>query len=716
MVKPLKTLLLGLLCVAIGSSSAQSLSCPDIVEQALEAVENYCSELGRNQACYGNIQLSAQPQPDVSSFNFTDTGDIVDAGDILSLDLSPLDESSGDWGVALMSLQVDIPNTLPGQNITFILFGDVELENAASEGQSPIQAFYLRTGIGAMDCEEAPESGLLVQTPEGIDEVSFNINGVDVKVGSTVLFQTNAISEQENEMLISTVEGTAVVSFEDEAYPAIAGTRVRLPLNQELLPTGRPSLPETYEEGSLDNLPIDVLPREIEIAPPLEAIELLQERLILGLPPCDVEGLPRCEDLPLIIRDGTGTRWGQAFLEGQNCILRPLETVDASGLPPVIGAERPFPFCPAMNRASRPDAAPNIILEFAADEDGDGIANVDDACPFVFGTPELQGCPETPPDRDGDGLSDGLDLCPYTAGENRGCPAPPSDRDNDGIVDTMDECPSQPGIAALRGCPAPDGDSDGFADASDACPTVTGTSNGCPADADSDGIPDASDQCPNEAGVAERNGCPLAGDSDGDGLVDSDDACPNEPGPADNRGCPLPDSDGDGLVDRDDACPNEPGSANTHGCPLPNDTDSDGLVDSDDACPNESGPMDNRGCPLSSDSDGDGLADSDDACPREAGPVDNRGCPLPDSDGDGIADNQDECPDRAGTVENSGCPESDIDQDTVPDSRDRCPDIAGDPNNYGCPLPDSDQDGVPDVNDKCPSVAGDPRNGGCPVR
>lgn len=657
MLKSLKIWLFGFLALAIGISSAQSLNCPDIVTQALEAVEIHCMELGRNQACYGNIQLSAEAQPDVENFVFADTGDIAEVGDILSLDLSPMDEASGNWGVAVMSLQADIPNTLPGQNVTFILFGDVEIENAASEGQSPMQAFYLRTGIGAAACEEAPESALLIQTPEGIEELSFNVNGVDVTVGSTVLFQTEALSDTENEMTVTTVEGTAIVRFDDEVYPAIAGTSMSLPLNDELLPTGRPSLPEAYEAGRFDNLPIDALPRDIEIAPPLENIAGMLERLNNNLPPCNVEGLPLCQDLPSLLLDGMVSRWGSPFTEGQNCVPRPEEVVNATELPPVIGAERPFPFCPAQDRASRPAAPDNIILSFDGDEDGDGILNYDDACPYLIGTAELQGCPETPPDRDGDGWSDGLDLCPYRAGDNRGCPEAPPDRDGDGIADVLDECRDEAGTVALLGCPDRplDTDNDGFPDDSDACPSDSGTANGCPPDSDRDGIIDANDACPNAFGLAERRGCPAPADSDGDGLVDADDACPNEVGTVDYRGCPPPDTDGDGLIDSQDLCPQEFGTAESSGCPL-NDRDQDGVYDYLDQCPDVAGPRQNDGCPG-------------------------------DRDGDGI-----------------------------PNTDDRCPDEAGDPNNYGCPLRDTDQDGVPDVDDDCPTVAGSPNNNGCPAR
>ena len=70
--------------------------------------------------------------------------------------------------------------------------GDFSTLHVVQPGQpqfGPMQAFYLTTGIGDAGCNEAPESGVLIQTPEGVSEVTFNINGVDVAMGSTVLFQ-----------------------------------------------------------------------------------------------------------------------------------------------------------------------------------------------------------------------------------------------------------------------------------------------------------------------------------------------------------------------------------------------------------------------------------------------------------------------------------------------------------------------------------------------
>jgi OOP family OmpA-OmpF porin len=58
------------------------------------------------------------------------------------------------------------------------------------------------------------------------------------------------------------------------------------------------------------------------------------------------------------------------------------------------------------------------------DTDGDGILDVDDACPNEPGPPETNGCPD--PDRDGDGVPDRVDNCPDEPGTlaNQGCQDP----------------------------------------------------------------------------------------------------------------------------------------------------------------------------------------------------------------------------------------------------------------------------------------------------
>ena len=138
-----------------------------------------------------------------------------------------------------------------------------------------------------------------------------------------------------------------------------------------------------------------------------------------------------------------------------------------------------------------------------------------------------------------------------------------TDADGDGVANGEDACPNVKGSPKAKGCPDQDGD--GVADAEDACPGLPGEKQlaGCP-DTDGDGLADVADACPQAAGKAEHQGCP---DTDGDGLADQLDECPELAGPAENKGCPRTDTDGDGLTDEVDRCPEEAGTVDAQGCP-----------------------------------------------------------------------------------------------------------------------------------------------------
>ncbi len=251
--------------------AAQGASCTGLLEDALFAVEDNCEGTGRNQVCYGFNQVSASFVDEVSADFFTQPSDVSEIVDLATIQTAALDVANDIWGVALMNIQANLPNTLPGQSVTFVLLGDVEVGNTVdpdnafqpsdgieivvtsaaganirsgaglnfnvlggarpdevliadgtsadgqwlriaytdrvawisrtviddtAEGldelpvlsnqlQTPMQSFYLRTGIGQPECEEVPDDVLLVQGPENI-EVDITVNGVDIHIGSTL--------------------------------------------------------------------------------------------------------------------------------------------------------------------------------------------------------------------------------------------------------------------------------------------------------------------------------------------------------------------------------------------------------------------------------------------------------------------------------------------------------------------------------------------------
>ena len=244
---------IGVLSLVLGMASLaqdEAPSCPTIVQDAVAALDELCADTGRNQACYGNLHLVAEPQPDVTGLQFEQPGDIEDVDHILSLTLSPMDEDVPEWGVALLKLQANLPDMLPGQNVTILLFGDVTLTNVVapdSEGQSPMQAFYFRSGVGDPQCAEAPESGLLVQTPEGINTVSLTINGVDITLGSTAFLQ----AQPEDFLYVYLLEGEATVTAFDKEQTVGSGEYTTVPLDPALEAAGTPDTPQVYTDETV---------------------------------------------------------------------------------------------------------------------------------------------------------------------------------------------------------------------------------------------------------------------------------------------------------------------------------------------------------------------------------------------------------------------------------------------------------------------------------
>lgn len=272
----LLTLLTSLLSIAV---MAQGLNCPAMVQTALDSLDETCAETGRNQACYGNTLIHLEAQPDAEIESFDQPGDTIALADVEKLTLTPLNEEAQTWGVAMMKLQANIPETLPGQNVTFLLFGDVEIDNAVLDSESgftPMQAFYFHSGIGDAGCEEAPESGLLIQTPDGVEEVLLNVNGANISLGSTAFLQAgvNRDNEEEFELAVSVLEGQGSIEAFGEIRPIPAGSWVRVQTDRNFNVIASPDNPLPYQFERHGQLPIRALERQFDIQPSLTEDEL----------------------------------------------------------------------------------------------------------------------------------------------------------------------------------------------------------------------------------------------------------------------------------------------------------------------------------------------------------------------------------------------------------------------------------------------------------
>jgi hypothetical protein len=294
-----------LLVIGVSIVSAQPTTCPALVNQAITVANENCTDLARNEVCYGHRSLRATFYDALPVADFDEPSERVALTHLQRIQTAPPSVEADEVGVAIMKLQAMLPNTLPGQSVVFVMVGDVDVEDstgteaaaptdplslilpadadvytgpgfdyavaatidagtiieidgttvdrdwyralldeslvwmpaaALPPGEQlatltpvrgiygPMQAFTLTAGLGIPGCEEAP-SRLLVQGPEAV-EVTLNVNGVDVTIGSTVVFEATTPDELE----VAVIDGSAQLS---DAQIVLGGFRARIAINPQ---------------------------------------------------------------------------------------------------------------------------------------------------------------------------------------------------------------------------------------------------------------------------------------------------------------------------------------------------------------------------------------------------------------------------------------------------------------------------------------------------
>ncbi|MCI0709072.1 MAG: hypothetical protein L0154_02820 [Chloroflexi bacterium] len=174
-------------------------------------------------------------------------GDIVFSGEIDMELLAVQRTEDGEW------LRVEVPESgeFAWARTSAVTFeGDVaSLPVAGMEEETlyrPMQAFYFSAhdDSSQISCSEFPASGMLVQTPEGVAEISLLINEVNIELGSTAFIST----EPGGEMLFALLEGHSTVTANGVAVDVPAGSFTVIPMDASLHANGRPADAQVMSE------------------------------------------------------------------------------------------------------------------------------------------------------------------------------------------------------------------------------------------------------------------------------------------------------------------------------------------------------------------------------------------------------------------------------------------------------------------------------------
>jgi|GEM_PF-6633685 len=234
--------------------AAQTDDCPSFVYESILQTNDVCQITGRNELCFGSTAIAVEARDGVELV-FAQPGDLTAVGDIQSIQTSPLNESTQEFGIAVMQVQANVPDALPGQMVTFMLMGDVAVNDSSGEGQPPMQAFQFRTGIGVPSCAEVNYDTLVVDSPDGLT-ITFNVNGIDVELGSTAMF----IGMPDNNIDMLVIEGEGQVTANGESVTVHEGNWTQIQMDESgVNAAGTPAEPTPFLPERIAHIPFGLL-------------------------------------------------------------------------------------------------------------------------------------------------------------------------------------------------------------------------------------------------------------------------------------------------------------------------------------------------------------------------------------------------------------------------------------------------------------------------
>lgn len=256
------TLLLGMILVwHSGAVQAQQVKCEDVVKRALQQIKDKCANIPRNMICYANGGASIETISTATQTAFKSPGDMIALSNMKKINLSPYDEKTGTWGLVMMRVQANFPDAQPGQFVSMMLMGNVQLENTVDNKNRGAQGFIFKSGTATLACKQLPPSGILLESPKGKQRARLTINGAELDIGSKVFLKILPKTDKKlkQQFEVKTLEGLVNLTAKGKTTAIKPNQVSEIDLSEDYEADSVPDDAALFDPAEDDALPVETL-------------------------------------------------------------------------------------------------------------------------------------------------------------------------------------------------------------------------------------------------------------------------------------------------------------------------------------------------------------------------------------------------------------------------------------------------------------------------
>lgn len=243
--------------VPIEPTSTVAVSCNAVLAALYESASNYCIGQAVGYFCNGGLPPRAEPAGPIANA-LGAPGALIESALLDMVQPAPL-PSNNSGGLVWLRLDTLV-------QISALLIGDVQVRDVTPDDPSftAWQSMLVQTSTAESDCDHAPQSALVVQSPVA-QPTRLVINGASIDLDGTLVVQT-----QQNQTIFSLLEGLGRVTVFGQAEAVFPGQELIVSYNPGdfTRPAALPQPAAPLQFARVASLPVQAFDRPVLLPQP----------------------------------------------------------------------------------------------------------------------------------------------------------------------------------------------------------------------------------------------------------------------------------------------------------------------------------------------------------------------------------------------------------------------------------------------------------------